>query len=167
MPRNSTIINLEESYVQRYSEVDIFSTQGRIGSKTYFIYSIVIPFIFFSIISSIAGALTHLGSTTTLVSYAFLALATVAVLFILVRLTIQRCHDFNSSSWYSVFAIIPFANIIFALIPGDNGLNQYGEVPKPASVLGTIVVGILIVLLITLVVFSLLYYFDINIRAYI
>ena len=75
------------------------------------------------------------------------------------RLTIQRCHDFNKSGWLAVLAIIPFANIVFALIPGTNGLNQYGEVPEPADKLTNVLFYILIagsLALITFLVYQLL-----------
>ena len=135
MNRSSNTMNIqfENNTLQRYSEVDLFSTDGRIGSKRYFIYSVILPFIIFWSLASIAGVLTHMGSVATFVSYVILGVAILAMFFILVRLTIQRCHDFNKSGWLSILAILPFANIIFALIPGTNGLNQFGEVPEPAN----------------------------------
>lgn len=134
MSRYKNYMNMHfEDTQPRYSEVDIFSTQGRLGRKRYFLYSIVIPFVLFWSFASIAGILTHLGSVASLAAYAFLGFATAAMFFILIRLTIQRCHDFNKSRWFSVFALIPFANLIYAMIPGNNGLNQYGEAPEPAN----------------------------------
>ncbi len=135
MLKESSYMNMhfEEDSIQRYSEVDLFSTQGRIGRKRYFLFSIILPFVLFWSFASIAGVLTHLGSVAALIAYLFLGLATIAMFLILVHLTIQRCHDFNKSGWFSLFVVIPFANLIFAIIPGNNGLNQYGEVPEQAS----------------------------------
>lgn len=152
---------------QRYSEVDLFSLDGRIGRKLYFFYSVIVPFIFFWIFASVAGIIAKLGSEASIISYALLGLAIAVVTFMVMRLTIQRCHDFNSSGWLAMLALIPFSNFIFALIPGDNGLNRYGEIPEPASGFITTAVGILIVLITALVVFSVLYFFDINVRDYI
>ncbi len=118
---------------QRYSVVDIFSTEGRIGRESYFVYSIILPFSLLLVLASIAGFISKLGSGATLVAYGLLAISLVAVLLLVVRLTIQRCHDFNANSEFALLAMIPFANIIFALIPGDNGLNSYGEAPQPSS----------------------------------
>jgi len=123
----------QQNNQQRYSVVDVFSTDGRIDRQTYFVYSVILPFALLLVLGSIAGLVSKLGSIATMLSYGLLALSTIAVLLIVVRLTIQRCHDFNASGWLSVFAMIPFANIIFALIPGNNGLNSYGESPEPAS----------------------------------
>ena len=153
MSRSSNTMNMqfENHTLQRYSEVDLFSTDGRIGSKRYFLYSVILPFILFWSLASIAGVLVHVGSVATLASYAILGLAMIAMFFILVRLTIQRCHDFNKSGWISILAIIPFANIVFALIPGTNGLNQYGEVPEPATKLTNVLFYLLLGVLAALV----------------
>lgn len=126
-------MNITSNTLQRYSDVDIFSTQGRIGQKRYFVYSIVIPFILFWAITPIAGLASYLPIASTALFYGVLGIAILAMLLMTVRLTIQRCHDFNKSGALAVLALIPFANIIFALIPGTNGLNQYGEVPKPVN----------------------------------
>ena len=153
MPRNSNTMNMqfENHSLQRYSEVDLFSTEGRIGRKRYFLYSVILPFILFWSLASIAGVLVYMGSVATLASYAILGLALIAMLFMLVRLTIQRCHDFNKSGWLSVLAIIPLANIVFALVPGTNGLNQYGEVPEPANKATNVLFYLLLLALSTLV----------------
>ena len=168
MSKDTSYMNMqfEEHMLQRYSEVDLFSTRGRIGRKRYFISSVIIPFIIFWSFASIAGLLTHLGSVASLISYAFLGLATIAMFFILVRLTIQRCHDLNKSAWLSVLALIPLANIIFALIPGTNGLNQYGEPPEPASAFIKIAFYGLITLIMSLFAVALLQFFTINVNGW-
>lgn len=126
-------MNFTNNTTQRYSDVDIFSTQGRIGQKRYFVYSIVIPFILFWAMTPIAGLASYLPVASNTFFYAGLGLAVLGMLLMTVRLTIQRCHDFNKSGALAILALIPLANILFALIPGTNGLNQYGEVPKPAN----------------------------------
>lgn len=143
-------IQFENHSLQRYSEVDLFSTDGRIGRKRYFLYSVLLPFISFWSIASIAGLLVHMGSVATIASYAILGLAMIAMFFMMVRLTIQRCHDFNKSGWLSILALIPFANFVFALIPGTNGLNQYGEVPEPSNKIINLLFYVLLIVLIVL-----------------
>jgi len=126
-------MNLTNDSLQRYSDVDIFSTDGRLGQKRYFVYSIVIPFLVFWSVAAIAGMASYLPIANNVLFYTVLSFGVIAMLLMTMRLTIQRCHDFNKSGLLAVFALIPFANVIFALIPGSNGLNQYGEVPKPAN----------------------------------
>ena len=150
MSKDTSYMNMhfETNRHQRYSEVDIISTQGRIGQKRYFLASVIIPFITFWSFASLAGLISHLGSVASIISYAVLGVAAIAMLFMLVRLTIQRCHDFNANGWLSLLAIIPLANIIFALIPGTNGLNGYGEPPEPdTSIINLAFYGLIFLLL--------------------
>ena len=147
---------------QRYSVVDIFSTEGRIGRQSYFVASIILPVSLLLISASIAGFISKLGSTASLISYTLLAASIIAVLFLIMRLTIQRCHDFNANSELAFFALIPFANIVFSLIPGDNGLNSYGEAPEPESTLTKVSTKVISVLLVAIVAYSILQFFGNN-----
>lgn len=76
---------------------------------------------------------------------------------------IQRFHDLGKSGWRTLLLLIPFANIVFALIllfkKGDPAENQYGPVPKgvkrpwiPIGVIGLLFliwIGIVVSLLIS------------------
>jgi uncharacterized membrane protein YhaH (DUF805 family) len=55
-------------------------------------------------------------------------------------LTIQRCHDFNASGWLSLLILIPLANLIFIIIPGTDGPNDYGG-PTPPNSVGVLIVA--------------------------
>jgi uncharacterized membrane protein YhaH (DUF805 family) len=156
--------SMKQSNQQRYSAVDIFSTEGRIGRQSYFVYSIILPIALFLVIASIAGFVSKLGSVATFISYALLAASLIAVPLLVVRLTIQRCHDFNTNSGWSLLAMIPFANLIFALIPGNNGLNSYGEAPKPASTLIQIAAKLLGALFIGVATYMFVQFFGINLK---
>jgi len=50
-------------------------------------------------------------------------------------LTIQRCHDFNTSGWLSLLVLVPLVNLIFWFIPGTDGPNRYGAPTPPNSTL--------------------------------
>ena len=126
-------LNYTNDSIQRYSDVDIFSTQGRMGRKHYFVFSIVLPLIAFWGIYSLAGFAKYLPIASNMIFNGLIAIAIFATIVSMVYLTIQRCHDFNKSSALALLAVIPFANIIFAMIPGTNGLNSYGEVPLPGN----------------------------------
>jgi uncharacterized membrane protein YhaH (DUF805 family) len=156
---------LENNNQQRYSVVDILSTEGRIGRQAYFVYSIILPSALFLVLASVAGMIAKLGGIASLVSYALLAAAVIAVLLLVVRLTIQRCHDFNANSGLAFFAIIPFANIIFSLIPGNNGLNSYGEAPEPASTSIKVATQILGVVVVGLIAYTISQFFGIDLKG--
>ena len=146
------------SYTQRYSEVDLLSVEGRIGRMLYFFYTSVVPFIFLFIFSTVAGIISKAGSSASMISYLLLGAAVVTIIFMVIRLTIQRCHDFNKPGWMAIFALIPLVNIIYALIPGTNGLNKYGEPPAPESTFIKTAVIITAFLLVFLTAFISIYY---------
>lgn len=150
----------------RYSVVDLLSTDGRIGRQAYFVYSTVLPFAFFSIISTMAGLTIKLGSIATSISYSLLTLATLAMILFVVRLTIQRCHDFNASGLFSLFAIIPFVNLIFAMIPGNSGLNSFGEAPEPPSNIIKVGAKLLAIILLAIEVLFILRSLGINLSNF-
>lgn len=174
MARLNTTMNYESSIQEnnplRYSVVNIFSTEGRIGGQAYFVYSIILPFTLFLIFGSIAGLVSTLSSTignlATIVSYAILTLSAVVILLTLVRLTIQRCHDFNANAAWGLLALIPFANIVFSLIPGDNGLNSYGESPERPSMFIKTGVIVIIGLALALTAFFIMQTLGVNLRIY-
>jgi uncharacterized membrane protein YhaH (DUF805 family) len=156
--------NMNNNDQQRYSVVDIFSTEGRIGRQSYFVTSVVLPITLFWVLASVAGLVSKLGGVASMVSYALLAFSVIAVLFLVVRLTIQRCHDFNANSGLALLALIPFANIIFSLIPGDNGLNSYGEAPEPASTLVKVATKLIGALFVGIAAYAAVQFFGINLK---
>lgn len=147
-------MNFSYNSIQRYSDVDVLSTQGRIGRKRYFVYSLVLPILVFWSIASVAALVSFLPIENTGIFSVIIGIAIFAAIFMQVHLTIQRCHDFNKGRALAVLAVIPLANIIFALIPGTNGLNSYGEVPVPSTWLFKTSFYALILLLIGLAVYA-------------
>lgn len=132
----------------RYSNVQILSANGRIGRFEYFFYSIIIPFLVFWIIAALAGISSRFGELGGAIAYVLLAAGFCAALIIYVQLTIQRCHDFNASGWLALLLILPFANIIFWLIPGNPVVNRFGGRPRPPSKLLRLGAGLLLLVLV-------------------
>ena len=149
-------MNYTNDSIQRYSDVDVLSTQGRIGRKRYFVYSTIFPALVFWAIATIGALVSYLPMVNESLFYGILGVALFAAAWMLVHLTIQRCHDFNRGNSLAFLAVIPFANIVFALIPGTNGLNSYGEVPMPASWVFKVIFYALILLLVGLGIFALI-----------
>lgn len=112
--------------------VKVFSVSGRIGRARYIAYGIG----FYFLLSVIGGLLSvMLGQA----GMAALVVAWIALLVIGFMLTIQRCHDFNTTGWLSLLMLVPLANLIFWFIPGTDGSNRYGP-PTPPNGAGVIVV---------------------------
>ncbi|MCK5902902.1 MAG: DUF805 domain-containing protein [Cocleimonas sp.] len=143
---------------QRYSQVELFSSDGRIGRLRYFFYSLVLPFLTLSILTALAGIASQIGQIGQIVAYIILVIGISVALILLFQLTIQRCHDFNVSGWLSSIIIIPFGTFIFLLIPGSGNINRYGEPPEPTTKWIKIGAFLLFTLLVAAVTYWLLNY---------
>jgi uncharacterized membrane protein YhaH (DUF805 family) len=121
---------------EEYQEVKVFATSGRIGRVRYIAYGVG-----FYILFGILGVLLSLvmGEFGMIVAW-------IAILIVGFMLTIQRCHDFNTTGWLSILMLIPLVNLIFWFIPGTDGPNNYGAKTPPNS--GGVVFAVVAVLLV-------------------
>ena len=111
------------------------NSNGRIGRRLYFIFAILMPFLSFWILAKLSTQLTQSDVITSLFINWILALVTISIIAMIVRLTIHRCHDFGASHWYAALSLIPFSPLVFVLIPGNKSDNSFGDKPKaPASI---------------------------------
>ena len=59
---------------------------------------------------------------------------TLAMLIPTIAVGIRRLHDTNKTGWLLLVGLVPFVGgiilIVFFAIAGDEGPNQYGEVPQ-------------------------------------
>ena len=141
-----------------YSNIQVLSTEGRIGRFEYFFYSLVLPFLVFWIIAALAGIASHFGELGGAIAYVLLAAAFCAALIIHIQLTIQRCHDFNASGWLAILIILPLASVLFWLIPGSKANNRFGYPPRPVSSLMRKGVALLLLILVAVITFVALNY---------
>jgi len=112
--------------------VKVFSVSGRIGRVRYIAYGFGFYLLIGVIGAILAAALGPAGVAALVVMW----LALLAIGFML---TIQRCHDFNTSGWLSLVLLVPLVNLIFWFIPGTDGPNRYGA-PTPANGVAVVVV---------------------------
>lgn len=65
-----------------------------------------------------------------------LGLGALAMFFFSMRLTVLRCHDCGRHGWWALFVLVPYAgsvaSLLFSLLPGDRGDNEYGPPPPRA-----------------------------------
>ncbi len=114
----------------RYSKLNLFSADGRIGRSTYIAFSIIIPLLIFWVLASVSGLISQLGDFGESIGYALLLITIVLAAGALLLLTIQRSHDFNTKGWLALLVLLlPPMLILFWLMPGTNGINRYGEPP--------------------------------------
>ncbi len=113
---------------QHFQPVQLFSVSGRIGRARYIAYGIGVWLLIGLGSSALAPLLGPAGPVVSVV-------ALVALMVIGFMLTIQRCHDFNTTGWLSLLVLVPLANLIFWFIPGTDGPNRFGGPTPPNSVL--------------------------------
>src|SRR4249920_437300 len=109
---------------EQYQEVKVFSTSGRIGRVRYIAYGVGI-YLLFGILGALLGYV---------IGNAGMVIAWIAIMVVGFMLTIQRCHDFNTTGWLSLLILVPLVNLIFWFIPGTDGDNDYGAKTPPNGV---------------------------------
>ena len=118
--------------------VRVFSTSGRIGRARYIAYGVG----FWLLAGGINGAAATMGGIGGAITVAvFIALVAIGFM-----LTIQRCHDFNTSGWLSILGLVPLVNLMFWFIPGTDGPNRFGA-PTPPNSVG-VMIGVFVIPLI-------------------
>jgi uncharacterized membrane protein YhaH (DUF805 family)/Tfp pilus assembly major pilin PilA len=135
-------VALNESGVDEYGEVRVFSVSGRIGRVRYLAYSIglsLLVFLGLGIIAAIAAAVMGDPSVAIVV----VALGYFAAILIQFLPAIQRSHDMNVTGWLSLIVLVPFGTLVFLFAPGTRGENNYGLRPPPNGV-GVILVACLL-----------------------
>jgi uncharacterized membrane protein YhaH (DUF805 family)/Tfp pilus assembly protein PilE len=149
---------------EEYGEIKVFSPAGRLGRLRYIGYSFGLT-ILIGILIGIASALVAVADPTAAVVVAGLGyIAIIAVQFLL---TIQRSHDMNVTGWLSLISLIPLAVLVFWIVPGTPGENNYGKPPPPNSA-GVVVLACLLPLVMTvgiLAAIAIPAYRDYTIRA--
>lgn len=121
-----------------YGNINIFSTNGRLGRVRYFAYGLLIALgamVLVGVMGGIGAALGENGGGIVILGGT--ALVYLAMLFVSVMLGIQRLHDLDKSGWLFLLFLIPLVNIILALYllfgRGSEGENRFGNPPPPNS----------------------------------
>ncbi len=119
--------------MEAYGSINLFSFRGRIGRLRYITYTIGITLFSYLIIGALSGLVTMTMSEERIGMFLglFFALGMVFMFFMVVILTIQRCHDFNMSGLLSLGLLIPFVPFVFWFVPGTDGPNRFGPKPPP------------------------------------
>jgi uncharacterized membrane protein YhaH (DUF805 family) len=129
-PQTDLISDQEE-----FAPVKILSAKGRIGRIRYIAYTIGISMlVYLAIMAMSAAAALVSGGSQEVAGVAILIVVVLgygAMLVVNVLLTIQRCHDFNTSGWLSLVLLLPLIPLIFWFIPGSDGANRFGPPPPP------------------------------------
>lgn len=100
---------------------------GRARRTEYWMFGLVnfvITLIFY-----VLAFVAHSGFFIVLV-----ALYGLAVLVPSLAVLVRRLHDIGMSGWWILIGLVPFVGsivlLVFTLLPGNQGPNQYGDDPK-------------------------------------
>ena len=131
---------------EEYGEIKLFSAEGRIGRVRYIGYTFGLTMLIAMFIGIAAAVL---APASPAVAFAVGAAGYIALIVVQILLTIQRSHDMNVTGWLCLISFIPLAALVFLLVPGTRGENNYGKQPPPnttgAILLACIVPFIMIV----------------------
>ncbi|RON03436.1 DUF805 domain-containing protein [Pseudomonas brassicacearum] len=132
-----------------FSELKVFSVQGRIGRLRYLAWSLVALLI----MGAIAGVfgLSLLSGNQMLLSTIVCVVAFVAYLYINITISVQRLHDLGWSGWLWFLNLVPFIGSLFpfalAALPGNVGANRYGAPQPPNSTAVKVLCGLWLVVI--------------------
>ncbi len=108
----------------------LFSMTGRISRQTYWIYSLLAPFIILIPITLLSALLQD----QSIIPLVLLLLSFIPLTWVKICISGKRWHDLDKSALWIFIEFIPFIGGIWALIecgflPGTNGPNQFGSDP--------------------------------------
>jgi uncharacterized membrane protein YhaH (DUF805 family) len=115
----------------------LLSFEGRIGRKTWWLASLAL-----TVVVLVAQAIPiGLGFVSESLATAGLVVSLVvmlAALWALLALQAKRWHDLDKSAWWILINLVPavgglYALVMLGFVEGNDGLNQFGADPVPAS----------------------------------
>ena len=119
-------------YLEALKKYAVFSGRARRMEYWYFVlFNVIVAFVL-----ALIDAL--LGTTTGVSSFGLLSgLYSLAVLIPTLAVLVRRLHDVDRTGWWILINLIPLVGtivlLVFALMPGTPGSNQYGPDPKQAT----------------------------------
>ena len=117
------IANWKLVVMERYAKFD-----GRAGRAEYwwfFLANVIIVAILFG-----------LGNASNIFFILYFVYA-IALILPSIAVGIRRLHDTNKTGWLMLLPLVPFVGgiilLVFMIIAGDEGPNEYGAGPEPAG----------------------------------
>lgn len=130
-----------------YGEIKVFSAKGRLGRVRYIGYSVGLPMVIGIVMGILSGLLAPAAGPAAVMPVVIVGYA--AIIVLLVLMTIQRAHDFNTTGWLAILVFVPLVNLLFWFVPGTDGENRFGRKTPPngmgAILLACIIPAILVI----------------------
>ena len=119
-------------YLQALKKYAVFSGRSRRMEYWYFVLFNIIVSIVLGVIDGLLGT-SGSSAGAGLLS----GIYGLAVLIPSLAVTVRRLHDTDRTGWWILIALVPLIGVIvllvFALLEGTPGDNQYGPNPKGAT----------------------------------
>lgn len=116
---------------EEHAELEPLGFKGRIGRMRYVAWQFVLTLTMF--LTWGLTALIAMASTTA--SIGVLAISTIILVIVRIRISAQRVHDFDSSAWMLLLYAVPLANLYILILmlvkPGSPSANTYGAPAPP------------------------------------
>ena len=132
-----------------FSELKVFSVQGRIGRLRYLAWSQAA----LRIRCGVAGAvgLGLLASDNMVLAAIVCVVGLLAYFYVNITISVQRLHDLGWSGWLWFLNLVPVVGGLFpiamAVIPGNPGANRYGAPQPPNSTAVKVLAGLWLVVI--------------------
>lgn len=124
-----------------FSELKVFSIQGRIGRLRYLAWTLVLTVVMMVVvgIGALIGFASLMSAQSSGLAIGFAALVAivlfVAFIVVSIQISVQRLHDLGWSGWLWLINFVPIVGSFFPLVlvvsPGSNIANRYGPPPPP------------------------------------
>lgn len=108
---------------------------GRARRKEYWMYQLIVGLIFLAVMIVIGG----LAAATSSESLLYVMMGVMIILGLglalpSIAVTTRRLHDTGRSGWWQLISLVPYVGgfvvLIFCVLEGNPGPNQYGPDPK-------------------------------------
>ncbi|SEM76995.1 Uncharacterized membrane protein YhaH, DUF805 family [Pseudomonas sp. ok272] len=119
-----------------FSQLKLFSVQGRIGRLRYIAWTLVTTLII-GAVTSLLGLSLWFNDQLILAGIVFVG-AVLVYLYVYVTISVQRLHDLGWSGWLCFLHLVPLLDTLLLIVqmavPGNATANRYGAPPPPNSV---------------------------------
>ena len=120
-------------YLEAIKKYAVFSGRSRRKEYWYFVLFNIIVSIVLGWIDALLGTSSSYAAGAGLLS----GIYGLVVLIPSLAVTVRRLHDTDRSGWWILIALVPLIGVIvllvFALLEGTPGDNQYGPNPQGAT----------------------------------
>jgi uncharacterized membrane protein YhaH (DUF805 family) len=132
-----------------FSELKVFSVQGRIGRLRFLAWTLVSLLV----AAAVAGviAISLFTGEQFMLGGLFGMVAVLAYLYVNITISVQRLHDLGWSGWLWLLNLVPLVASVFPILmmvmPGNTGANRYGAPAPPNSTAVKVLSSLWLVLL--------------------